>query len=117
MGVDLLLWTTLGINGPERRLRTARVGVRKSPFARHLLSISTSGRQDMDCPICGAVAERTVTTIDSVTIACPVYGKFDVASSVIASGQLQGLAVERADVLGRARHSAEPGGMPYDHTL
>jgi hypothetical protein len=67
----------------------------------------------MDCPICGAVAERIATTYDSVGIACPMCGEFDVASSVIASGQLQGLAVgERADVLGRAQRSAEPGARP-----
>jgi hypothetical protein len=67
----------------------------------------------MDCPICGAVAERITTTIDTVSIACPVCGEFDVASSVIASGQLQGLALEqRTDVLDQARRSAVPGARP-----
>ena len=67
----------------------------------------------MDCPICGATAQRIATAIDSVGIACPMCGEFDVASSVIASGQLQGLAPEeRAHVLGRAQRSAEPGTRP-----
>jgi hypothetical protein len=67
----------------------------------------------MDCPICGAIAERIATTIECVGIACPMCGQFDVASSVIASGQLQGLALEeRADVLWRAQRSAEPGARP-----
>ena len=67
----------------------------------------------MDCPICGAVAERSATAIDGLSIACPMCGEFDVASSIIASGQLRGLAPEeRADVLGRARRSAEPGARP-----
>ena len=67
----------------------------------------------MDCPICGVIAERIATTIEGVSIACPMCGQFDIASSVIASGQLQGLALEvRADVLGRARRSAEPGARP-----
>lgn len=67
----------------------------------------------MDCPICGAIAERIATTIESVGIACPMCGQFDIASSVIATGQLQGLALEeRADVLGRAQRSAEPGARP-----
>lgn len=67
----------------------------------------------MDCPICGAVAERIATTLDNVGIACPMCGEFDVASAVIASGQLQVLALgKRADVLGRAQRSAEPGARP-----
>jgi hypothetical protein len=67
----------------------------------------------MDCPICGVVAERIATTIDRVSIACPIDGEFDVASSVIASGQLQGLALEeRLDLLDKARRSAEPGARP-----
>jgi predicted RNA-binding Zn-ribbon protein involved in translation (DUF1610 family) len=80
---------------------------------RALFSISISRRQVMDCPICGLIAERIATAIDGVSIACPMCGQFDIASSVIASGQLQGLALEeRADVLGRARRSAEPGARP-----
>jgi hypothetical protein len=67
----------------------------------------------MDCPICGAIAERLPTAIDSVGIACPLCGEFDIASSVIASGQLQGFAPEeRAHVLRRAQRSAEPGARP-----
>ncbi len=67
----------------------------------------------MDCPICGAVAERIVPIIDRVSIACSMCGEFDVASTVFASGQLQGLTLEeRADVLDKARRSAEPGARP-----
>jgi hypothetical protein len=64
----------------------------------------------MDCPICGAIAERIRTTIDGVSIFCPMCGEFDVASSVMATGQLQRLELEqRGDVLDKARRSAEPG--------
>jgi hypothetical protein len=67
----------------------------------------------VDCPICGAVAEKIATIIDRVSIACPMCGEFDVASSVMASGQLQGLTLEeRADVLDKAQRSAEPGARP-----
>jgi transposase len=67
----------------------------------------------MDCPICGAIAEQTQTTIDSKTIVCPRCGEFDVASSVIATGQLRKLeADQRADVLDRARRSVQPGARP-----
>jgi predicted RNA-binding Zn-ribbon protein involved in translation (DUF1610 family) len=84
-----------------------------NPPCRALFPIATNEVKNMDCPICGAVAERIATAIDSVSIACPMCGEFDVASSVIASGQLQGLALEeRADVLGRAQRSAEPGARP-----
>jgi hypothetical protein len=65
----------------------------------------------MDCPICGAIADRIANVIDRLSVACPMCGEFDVASSVIASGQLQGLALEeRADVLDKARRSTEPRG-------
>jgi hypothetical protein len=66
----------------------------------------------MDCPICGAVAE-IAATIHGLSVACPMCGEFDVTSSVIASGQLQGLAPEeRADVLDKAQRSAQPGSRP-----
>jgi hypothetical protein len=66
----------------------------------------------MDCPICGAIAERIRTTI-GVTIICPMCGEFDVASSVMATGQLQRLELQqRGDVLDKARRSAEPGIRP-----
>jgi hypothetical protein len=67
----------------------------------------------MACPICGVIAERIATTIEGVGIVCPMCRQFDIAISVIASGPLRGLALEeRADVLGRARRSAEPGARP-----
>ena len=64
----------------------------------------------MDCPICGAIAEQIWTTIAGVTIICPMCGEFDVASSVVATGQLQKLEPDqRGDVLDKARRSAQPG--------
>jgi hypothetical protein len=67
----------------------------------------------MDCPICGAVAEQIQTTIPVVTIICPMCGEFDVASSVIATGQLKKLELDqRSDVLDKARRSAQPGARP-----
>jgi hypothetical protein len=66
----------------------------------------------MDCPICGAIAEQIRTTID-VTIICPMCGEFDVASSVMATGQLQKLEPDqRGDVLDKARRAAQPGARP-----
>jgi hypothetical protein len=67
----------------------------------------------MDCPICGAIAEQIRTTIDGVSIVCPMCGEFDVASSVMATGQLQKLEPDqRGDVLDKARRSAQPGARP-----
>ncbi len=67
----------------------------------------------MECPICGAIAKTIATTIGSVGIACPMCGKFDVESSVIASGQLQRLKPEeRRDVFKQAQRSAKPGARP-----
>jgi hypothetical protein len=106
----VLLWITLGISWPETHYALL---VRSTQTAVFIVFHLNHGRQDMECPICGAIAERIATTIDSVGIACPMCGEFDVASSVVASGQLQGLALhERSDVLGRAQRSAEPGGRP-----
>jgi hypothetical protein len=67
----------------------------------------------MDCLVCGADAKQIPTTIDVVSIICPMCGEYDVSSSVIASGQLRGLTLEeRGDVLGKARRSAPPGARP-----
>ena len=67
----------------------------------------------MDCPICGAIAEQIRTTIDGVSIVYPMCGEFDVASSVMATGQLRKLELEqRGDVLDKARRSAQPGARP-----
>src|SRR5258708_15323280 len=53
------------------------------------------------------------TTIDGVSIVCPMCGEYDVASAVLATGQLQKLEPEkRGDVLDKARRSAEPGARP-----
>jgi predicted RNA-binding Zn-ribbon protein involved in translation (DUF1610 family) len=67
----------------------------------------------MDCLVCGADARQIPTTINVVSIVCPMCGAYDVSSSVIASGQLRRLTVEeRADVLSKARRSALPGAHP-----
>jgi hypothetical protein len=67
----------------------------------------------MDCPICGANAEQIPTTIDDVSIACPTCGEYDVASTILAAGQLQKLEPEqRRDVLDQAKRSAAPGARP-----
>jgi hypothetical protein len=64
-------------------------------------------------PISGAIAEQIRTTIASMTIICPMCGEFDVASSVMATGQLQKLEPDqRGDVLDKARRSAQPGARP-----
>ena len=67
----------------------------------------------MDCPICGANAEQIPTTIDDVSIACPTCGEYDVASTVLATGELQKFEPEqRRDVLDQAKRSAHPGARP-----
>jgi ribosome maturation protein Sdo1 len=67
----------------------------------------------MECPICGAIAERIAKIVEGMTIACPTCGEFEIASSVIASGQLQSLTLEeRAEVLDRAQRSAQTGARP-----
>jgi hypothetical protein len=67
----------------------------------------------MNCHVCGANAEQIATTIDAATIDCPTCGEYDVASSVIATGQLQALEPERRrDVLDKAKLSAQPGARP-----
>src|SRR6266404_3438334 len=95
-----------------------RVQKQTAPGSR-LISARRRGRpsqpasQDMDCPICGAIAEQTRTTIGDVTIICPMCGEFDVESSVMATAQLQKLEPDqRGDVLDKARRSAEPGVRP-----
>ena len=67
----------------------------------------------MNCPVCGANAEQIMSATDGVSIVCPMCGEFDVASSVMATGQLQRLEPDqRGDVLDKARRSAEPGARP-----
>src|SRR5258707_12520524 len=67
----------------------------------------------MDCLICGANAEQIPTTIDDVSIVCPTCGEYDVASAVVATGQLQKLEPDqRGDVLDKARRSAQPAARP-----
>jgi hypothetical protein len=66
----------------------------------------------MDCPVCGANAERIPTTIDCVSICCATCGEYDVESTVVAT-QLQTLELEqRRDVLDKAKLSAQPGARP-----
>ena len=67
----------------------------------------------MSCPVCRANAEQITSTFDGVSIVCPMCGEFDVASSVMATGQLRKLELEqRGDVLDKARRSAQPGARP-----
>jgi uncharacterized Zn finger protein (UPF0148 family) len=68
---------------------------------------------DMNCPVCGANADQIMSTIDGLSIVCPICGEYDVASSVIATEQLQRLEPdERDDILNRAKHLAQPGARP-----
>jgi hypothetical protein len=72
----------------------------------------------MDCPICGAIAEQIRTTIASVTIICPICGEFDVASSVVATGQLQQLEPDRRGrCLGQGEAFGAAWRSPSDHPL
>jgi predicted RNA-binding Zn-ribbon protein involved in translation (DUF1610 family) len=66
----------------------------------------------MNCPICNANAQKIRTTIDGMTIVCPMCGEYDVSGSVVAR-QLRTLEPkERGEVLNKARRSAEPGARP-----
>jgi hypothetical protein len=67
----------------------------------------------MSCPVCGANAEQITSTIDGVSIVCPMCGEYDVASSVIATEQLQRLEPEqRGNALNKAKRLAQPGARP-----
>lgn len=67
----------------------------------------------MDCPICGAIAAHISTALHYVGFTCPLCGDFNVATSVLASGQLQTLPIERrGEVLGMARRAAAPRERP-----
>jgi hypothetical protein len=66
----------------------------------------------MNCPVCGANAERIPTTIDCVSIRCATCGEYDVESTVVAR-QLQTLEPEQCrDALDKAKRSAQPGARP-----
>jgi hypothetical protein len=67
----------------------------------------------MNCPVCGAKAEHITSTIDGVTVVCPVCGEYDIATSVLATEQLQRLEPnKRGDALIKAKRSAQPGDRP-----
>ena len=67
----------------------------------------------MSCPVCGANAEQITSTIDGVSIVCPMCGEYDVASSVLATKQLQRLEPEqRGNALTKAKRLAQPGARP-----
>jgi predicted RNA-binding Zn-ribbon protein involved in translation (DUF1610 family) len=71
----------------------------------------------MKCFVCGANAEKIATTIDAVSIVCPVCGEYDVSSSAIAAGQMDKLEPEqRRDALVQAKRSAQPGTRPMIDT-
>jgi hypothetical protein len=67
----------------------------------------------MNCPVWGANAEQIATTIEGVSIVCPLCGEYDVSSSVIATGQLPRLERgERGAALSKAKCAAQPGARP-----
>ena len=67
----------------------------------------------MNCPVCGANAERMMSTIDGVSVACPMCGEYDVSNSVLATEQLQRLEPEaRGAALNKAKRCAQPGTRP-----
>jgi hypothetical protein len=71
----------------------------------------------MKCFVCGAKAQKSATTIDAVSILCPVCGEYDVSSSAIATGQMEELEPEqRRDALVQAKRSAQPGTRPMINT-
>lgn len=71
----------------------------------------------MECFVCGANAEKIATTIEAVSIVCPVCGEYDVSSSAIAAGQMEKLEPEqRRDALVEAKRSAQPGTRPMIDT-
>jgi hypothetical protein len=52
------------------------------------------------CFVCGANAEKIATTIDVMSIVCPMCGEYDVSSLVIATGQMEKLEPgQRRDAL------------------
>jgi hypothetical protein len=67
----------------------------------------------MYCLVCGAEAQQIPIITDGATIFCPMCGEYDVESMVVATGLMQKLGMEeRADVLDKARRSAETGARP-----
>jgi predicted RNA-binding Zn-ribbon protein involved in translation (DUF1610 family) len=77
---------------------------------------SQRGHQ-MKCFVCGANAEKIATTIDAVSIVCPVCGEYDVSGSAIATGQMEKLEPEqRRDALVQAKRSVQPGTRPMINT-
>jgi hypothetical protein len=67
----------------------------------------------MNCPVCGANAEQIMSTIDGVSVVCLMCGEYDIATSVLATEQLQRLEpTKRGDALNKARRSAQPGERP-----
>jgi hypothetical protein len=67
--------------------------------------------------VCGTNAEKIATTIDAVSIVCPVCGEYDVSSSAIATGQMEKLELEqRRDALVQAKRSAPSGTRPLINT-
>jgi len=67
----------------------------------------------MSCPVCGANPEQIMSTTDGVSIVCPMCGEYDVASSVLATEQLQRLEPEERGKQGEAFGPA--GRSPHDH--
>jgi hypothetical protein len=67
----------------------------------------------MNCPICGANAEHIKTTLDGMSIDCPMCGEYAISSEALATEQWQRLEPEqRRDALDQAKLSAQPGDRP-----
>jgi len=67
----------------------------------------------MTCPVCGATAEKIMSTSEGVSVACLMCGEYDISSSVLATEQLQRLEPEqRAEALNKAKRCAQPGARP-----
>jgi hypothetical protein len=67
----------------------------------------------MNCPVCCTNAEHVMSTIDGLSIACPICGEYDVASSVLGTEQLKRLEPDkRIEILKKAKRCAQPGARP-----
>jgi predicted RNA-binding Zn-ribbon protein involved in translation (DUF1610 family) len=87
------------------------------PIVLFLSSRNQQSGHQMKCFVCGANAEKIATTVDAVSIVCPVCGEYDVSSSAIATGQMEKLEPQqRRDALLQAKRSAQPGTRPMINT-
>lgn len=95
--------------------RTWRVKAKQSD--KTLRSVLAAGfpecEQHMICPICDATAEQVPPLTDGLGVVCLACGAYDISHTVIATGQLRKLELDRRrDVLDKAKRSARPGCRP-----